>query len=351
MPLRAHARRQSSDPYSPATVAILAVGADAQTAAAGELEGIGPLRYCETAEALDRLIDHNHIQVIVTEPHDGLAFPASSFVGHVRERLPEIPIVVWLNPSPAAIRGMPAALGAGVTDFSVRGFDRLGDLVRAALESGWRLGAGMPLLYLMRLLVPRDLEEFVIVCAIKGSPRLTPSRVAEWIRVKERTLRDRLQHAALAPPSVFIDYATAVHAAYFLDSLGLEPVTVVERMRFGRTRSLNSLLRQYAGRSANALRQHGGLRPMLRDAERALRRPIPELGESSLTDRYLLGELTNQQRVDLERWLAGAPAGIAEVLAGLRLILADQPASEAERTYRRRVCDGLRRELGRSFGT
>jgi hypothetical protein len=352
MPLRPLTRRNSGDlPRSAATVAVLAAGADAQTAAAAELEGIGQLRYCETADALGRLIDRNGIHAIVTEPYDSLTLPASSFIGRFRDRLPDVPIVVWLTPSPATVREMPAALGAGATDFSVRGFDRLGDLVRAALTPGWRLGASMPLLYLMRLLVPADLEEFVIVCAIKGSPRLTSSRVAEWIRVKERTLRDRLQHASLAPPSVFIDYATAVHAAYLLDPLGLQPGTVVERMRFGRTRSLNSLLRQYAGRSAHAVRQHGGLRLMLREAERSLRRPIPGPEDMSITDRYLMGELTTQQRTDLERWLAGAPAGAAEVLAGLRLILGDQPVSEEERVYRRRVCDGLRRELGRSFGS
>ncbi len=335
------------------TVAILATGMDAQMAAASELEGIGRLVYCESAESLDRLTAEGDVTAVVTEPRDNGALMASSFIGPLHERAPEIPIVVWMWPSPAAFQEMPGALAVGASGCSVRGYDWLPAILGGALDPVWRPGAIAPLLHIFGLLVPPDLEEFGIICALKASPRLTPTVVAAWMRVKERTLRDRLQQASLAPPSVFIDYATAIHAAFLLDEVGLETEAVVERMRFGRTRSLSALLRQFSGRPARELREHGGFAAMLVRAEKSLRRgdSSNQDHENRLIDRYLAGELSPEQRVEFDRWLATAPPGVAEVLEGVRLLQGDRPQSDDDLRMRQRVWAHLRRELARRFGS
>ena len=293
MPPRSLSRRTSGRlARSPARVAILAAGVDAQTAAAEELEGVGTFRYSESFEALSRLVDRNGVDVIVTEPRDIFAIPASSCSSSVCVSAHQISLSLFirLQLSPAAVQEMPAALGAGATDFSIRGFDRLGEVVRGALAIDRPIGVSTPLLYLMRWLVPPDLEEFVIVCALKGSARLTPSLVSGWIRVKERTLRHRLQHALAHVSSVFIEFATAVHAAYT-----------------HRTREL----RAAGGRRANEVRGNAvaqypaqKVRPAIgarseaarwvpADATERLcklpRRPVPGAGRHSPSiDRYLM---------------------------------------------------------------
>ncbi|MGH7497570.1 MAG: hypothetical protein ACREL3_01830 [Gemmatimonadales bacterium] len=335
------------------TVAILATGADAQMAAAAELEGVGRLRYCETADALTRLVADGDVSAIVTEPRDAAGVPASSFVALLHDRIPEIPIIVWFWPTPAGFREVPSTLAVGAADCAVRGHDWLPAVLHAAWEPAWRPGAITPLLHILRLLIPPDLEEFGIICAVKASPRLTPARVAEWMRIKERTLRDRLQQASLAPPSVFLDYATAIHAAFLLDEAGLEPEVVVDRMRFGRTRSLSALLRQFSGRHARGVREHGGFNAMLARAEASLRRDdqTHDSEENRLIDRFLADELSPVQRVEFERWLAVAPPGVAEVLEGVRLLQGERPQTPEDVRARQRVWARLRRELGRGFGS
>jgi hypothetical protein len=354
MHFRSFSDRKPDDPLrAQVTVAILATGVDAQTAAATELEGIGRLMYCETADMLDRLTAEGSVTAIVTEPRDSNGLAASSFIAPLHERAPEIPIIIWLWPSPATFRDMPGALAVGASGCSVRGYDWLPAILGASLDPVWRPGAITPLLHIFGLLIPPDLEEFGIICALKASPRLTPALVAGWMRVKERTLRDRLQQAALAPPSVFIDYATAIHAAFLLDEVGFETEAVVQRMRFGRTRSLSALLRQFSGRPARGLREHGGFNAMLARAEKSLRRTDPshDVDENRLIDRYLAGELSPEQRVEFDRWLATAPPGVAEVLEGVRLLQGDRPRSDDDLRMRQRVWAHLRRELSRRFGS
>ncbi|MEO7986237.1 MAG: hypothetical protein ABI766_06860 [Gemmatimonadales bacterium] len=345
--------KQGRLPGTRTTVAILATGIDAQTAAASELEGFEVLRYCETAAMLDHLTAGGDVAAIVTEPRDITGLPVSAFIAPLHERMPETPIIIWFRPSPAAFRAMPEALAVGASGCSVRGYDRLSVILSSSLDSACHAGAVPALLHIFRLLIPTELEEFGLICALKASPRLTPTLVADWMRVKERTLRDRLQQASLAPPSVFIDYATAIHAAFLLDEVGCEPEEVVKRMWFGRTRSLSALVRQFSGLPARGLRQHGGFNAMLARAESCLRRADSrrEPEEAGFIDRYLSGELSPEERVAFDWWLATAPAGVAEVLEGMRMLLGDRPRSDEDVRLRRLVWMRLRRELGRRFAS
>ncbi|MDQ3427632.1 MAG: hypothetical protein M3477_07340, partial [Gemmatimonadota bacterium] len=238
-------------------VGVLASGIEVRSALRAELEGTVSVRYCDSGDALVEVAAAGGIDAAVLELWGHAQASNLPLVSRLRERAPEVPIALWFAPTPLAFREAAAALAAGASECAVRGYDRLSRVIRTMLAPKWRPGAGIQLLARLEPLIPDDLKEFATACALKASPRLTAARAAEWVRVKERTLRDRCQRAALCAPSVFIDYGTAVHAASLLDLHGLEPDEVVEAMQFGSTRALNALLREYTDRSARELREHG----------------------------------------------------------------------------------------------
>jgi hypothetical protein len=332
------------------TVALLATGAENQAAAVDELDRSQSVRYCETSDALLKLVAAGGVDVAVTELRDRHNESVSPAIATLHERAPGVPVVTYFAPSPATLQEVPAALTAGASECAIRGYDRLGGVVRRVLAPQWRPGAGLPLLEMLRPLLPTDLEEFGIACALKASPRLTPERLASWIRVRERTLRSRLQRADLAAPGTFIDYGAAVHAACMLDLHGFKVEAVVETMQFGSTRALNALLRQYTGKSAKELREHGGFSVLLLQAEQVLRRPglLENLSigiDARLIDRYLAGELSGDQQMEFEQWLVSAPPAVAEMLEQMRRLLGPRPSPAVLRRRKREIWARLWRKL------
>jgi AraC-like DNA-binding protein len=335
------------------TVALLAAGAEHQVAAAEELEGIRSVRYCETVERLIHLVERGGVDVVVTQLRDAHSVPIAPAIAPLHDRHPGLPIVAYLIPTPATLRDVPSALAAGVSECSVRGHDQLGRAVRVALALGWHQGAARPLLDTFRSLLSSDLDEFAIACAIKASPQLSPERVADWIRTSERTLRARLQRLALKPPSEFIEFGSAVHAAYLLDRLGLEAYQVAQILGFAGRRALNRLLRHYAGKGAREFRQHDDFETVLEATEQFLRRPASQNVLSTgvtmdIIDRYLTGDLTPEEQVELERKLVDHPE-VAEYLAEMRRVLAAAPNPEVVRKYKLEVWARLKREIGRGM--
>ena len=192
------------------------------------------------------------------------------------------------------------------------------------LAPDWQVGAGPVLVDTVPPIVPRSLKAFAIACALKGSPRLTVERVAEWVRTSSRTIRNRLRQARLFSPLAFLRYCTAAHAMCLLYPQRLHPNQVVERMRFGTRRALNALIDKYSGRREDAVPERWAYAQHLLRADEFLRRH-PRVRPSNVglyldrLERHMAGDLPAEERVDLELWIAGTGlADPGEVLDRMR---------------------------------
>ncbi|MGI9041531.1 MAG: hypothetical protein ACR2HK_10640 [Gemmatimonadales bacterium] len=328
-------------------VGVLAPGIEVRSALRAELEGTVSVRYCDSGDALVEVAAAGGIDAAVLELWGHAQASNLPLISRLQERAPRLRIGLWFAPTPAAFRDAAAALTAGASDCAVRGYDRLSRVIRNMLASQSQPEASLLLLARLEPLVPDDLKEFATACALKASPRLTAATVAGWVRVKERTLRDRCQRAGLCAPSVFIDCAAAVRAACLLDLYGLEPDVVVEAMQFGSTRALSALLREYTGRSARELREHGGFVDLLSDAEAVFQRSLlwrlaPRELDGDLIDRYLTDDLTSEERLRFEQRLVNAPVQLIEFLEQMRHQHGGRSDSPAARR-RRKLWARLRR--------
>lgn len=309
-----------------------------------ELGDEGTVRRCETPHALAGLVGAGGVDVTVVGVHDHGGGRIATTVRLVRAQARGARIVLQLVPAPPTIQQLPAAFEAGAAEVAVRGHDRLGDIVRAVAAPGWKPAAVLDLLRLYKSLVPDVLSEFAVACAVKASPRLTLPMLTHWLRITERTLRNRLQRASLCPPSVFLEYATAVHAGCLLARHGLTISAVVKRLGFADGRALTRLLRRYAGRSAREMRQHGRLDELLARHEAVLRDRSSRL-DGRLVDRYLANELTAVERVRFEQWLVSAPPEVVEELAQLRLLLGERGDPNDLQRRKREVWARLRQAV------
>jgi hypothetical protein len=332
------------------TIALLAAGMEEQVAAEDELEGTESARYCETSDQLLAIIAREHVQVVVTQLRDARGDPVAPTLHAIHYRRPRLPIVAFLHPTPASWHDVPDALASGASEWSVRGHDHLGRVVRTALGRGWHVGIVRQLLAVLRAHLSVDLDEFAVACALKASPLLTAERIAEWVRVSERTLRARLQRLSLRPPSDFLEYGSAVHAAYLLDRLGLEAYRVVQDLGFADRRGLNRILRTYTGRSAREFRRHDTVDSVLQAAGESLRRPpLQNVLRTGVTmdtlDRYLAGDMTAEERLAFNQQLVDHPEA-ADFLVEIRRLIASANDPQAVQRSRRRAWERLVHELG-----
>ena len=331
------------------TIALLAAGMEEQVAAEDELEGTESARYVETTDQLLAVVEREHVQVVVTQLRDVRGDAVAPTLQAIHHRRPRLPIVAFLDPTPASWHEVPAALSSGASEWSVRGHDHLGRVIRMALGRGWHAGVVRQLLAVLRAHLSRDLDEFAVACALKASPLLTAERIAEWVRVGERTLRARFQRLSLRPPSDFLEYGSVVHAAYLLDRLGVEAYRVVQEMGFADRRGLNRLLRSYTGRSAREFRRHDTVDSVLRTGSASLRRPplqnVLRTGATMETvDRYLAGEMTAEEQLAFTQQLMDHPEA-AEFLVEIRRLIAAVNDPQVERS-KRLAWERLVRELG-----
>lgn len=159
-------------------------------------------------------------------------------------------------------------------------------------------------------MVPEGVEAFAIACALKGSPRLTVELAAEWVETSPRTLRSRLRRASLSPPLAFVRYCSTAHAMCLLYPQRLPPSRVVERMRFASRRALHDLIQDYGDYSSDAVHERWAYAALLLRPGEFLRRPPVRRSSNVRLDldrveRYVSGDLPAEERVDLERRIAG----------------------------------------------
>lgn len=286
---------------APEVVLDRAVEADRDLAAA--------IRRCESREVVLDLVIAGQVGAAVFGLLGEAGTSVVPFVAQARRRNPGVPIVVELPGTRAALRRIPKVLRAGASDVSVRGFDRLSDIIRMVLTPNWQSGAARALLDIVPPMVPRSLEAFAVACALKASPRLTVGLAADWAENSPRTIRSRLRRASLAPPLAFVKYCSAAHAMCLLYPQRLSPNQVVERMRFGSRRALHDLIHGYLGRPAEGVQKRWAYAALLLRPGEFLRRPRQRRPANvglnlERLERYVNDELTATERIEFERWIA-----------------------------------------------
>jgi hypothetical protein len=253
------------------TVAVMLAGRPAQALAAEQIGTLATVRFCESIGALLELVAGGDLDAVVADIRDVTGASVLPTFGALRLRAPHLPLILHCIPTPEALRELPdrTAFGRGLS-LVLRNYEHLGAALRPVLLRSGVPSAAETLARHTVPLVPVPFRPFVLVCALKASPRLRVSTVAQWSGASRRTLERSLQRARLPSAATILGSCTALHAAWWLDVQGWSAKQVMTEMRFSYHSGLFRVLGRHFGVSVRSLRDQGGFQELLARFEATL---------------------------------------------------------------------------------
>jgi AraC-like DNA-binding protein len=273
--------KQRKEGLNMPVVAVMLAEPAAQSLAAEQIGTLAVVHFCETVEALEKLVVGGGVDAVVADLRDISGSSILPTFATLRRQAPHVPLILHCLPTPAAVRELPdiTVVGRGLS-LVFRNCEHLGLALRPLLTPPRVLSAAETLAQHVVPLVPVPFRPFVLVCAFKASPRLRVGTAATWSAVSRRTLERSLKHARLPGAATVLGSCTALHAAWWLDVQGWSAKQVVTEMRFSHASALIRILKRYFGCSLKSLRDEGGFQGLLYRFEATL------VGGSSLPARF-----------------------------------------------------------------
>ena len=215
------------------------------------------MEFCEEADEAEQLVIDHHAVALFTRHEDVNGVRACDMIGHVRDRLPHLPIVM-LEPWKAS-QFAPC------------------DTCAAGADAVWRARRGQ-LVRRVDALVKREMHRArraevaervaqLVTGAVRGAVQSAiehgdrPRRVYELaasIGVRRKTLDRRLFRASAPSAEQLIAWGRLVAAAMFLQRGESSIGGVTRELHFASPCAFRNLLKRYAGLTPSQLREPGG---------------------------------------------------------------------------------------------
>lgn len=222
------------------------------------------VRFCETVDSLLELVAAGGVDAVVADLHDASGTSILPTFRLLHRLAPRLPLVLFCLSTHEAIRRLPLS-GSVSQGLSVvfRNYDHLGLELGPVLRPLRVSSAADTLARHLVPLVPGPFRPFVLVCALKASPRLKVGTAAAWSGTSRRTLERALRLARLPSAGTVLGSCTALHAAWWLDVQGWSTKHVVTEMRFSHASALIRLLRGHFGCSLRSIHDESGFHELL----------------------------------------------------------------------------------------
>jgi len=246
------------------TVAVMLPGPVAQRQAAQQIGTLARTRFCETVDELMRLVEGGELDAVVADLRDATGASVLPALGAIRREAPGLPLVLYFAPTPAALREVPdiIAVARGL-QVALRPEEHLRLVLRPLLTPPPVPTAGETLVRHLVPVVPVLFRPFLVVSALRASPRLGLDTAAAWSGMSRRTLERSLSRARLPAMAATIGSCTALHATWWLDVQGWSVKQVVAEMGFSHESAVTRVLQRFFRCSVKSLRDEGGFQELL----------------------------------------------------------------------------------------
>jgi hypothetical protein len=253
------------------TVAAMIVDPADRRLTAEQVGQLAVVRFCETAEGLVELVAGGGVDAVVADLHDASGTSILPTFRILHWQAPHLPLVLFCPPTPEALRELPLS-GAMARGLSLvfRNYEHLGLALAPVLRPLRVPSAAETLARHLVPLVPGPFRPFVLICALKASPRLKVGTAATWSGASQRTLERSLKRARLPSAWSVLGSCTALHAAWWLDVQGWSTKQVVTTMGFSHASGLIRLLQRHFGSSLKSVRDQSGFHELLSRFETTL---------------------------------------------------------------------------------
>jgi hypothetical protein len=245
-------------------VAAMIVDLPAQRLAAAQIGALATVRFCQTIEALTGLVAQGRIDAVVADLRDASGASILPTFGELRRHSPNLPLILYFAPTPAALREVPdiIAVGRGL-NVVLQNYEHLGLALRLLLRQPRVPSAAETLARHIVPLAPVPFRPFFLVSALKASPRLSVGTAAKWSGTSRRRLERALRRARLPGAAAIVGSCTALHAAWWLDVQGWSTKQVLTQMEFSNPSSLTRVLQRHFGCSVRSLSAEDGFQGLL----------------------------------------------------------------------------------------
>ncbi|MGH7516871.1 MAG: hypothetical protein ACREOC_05295 [Gemmatimonadales bacterium] len=245
------------------TVAAMVIGPAAQRLAGEQIGALATTHFCETIDALARLVADG-VDAVVVDLWDVSGASTFPVLGALRRQSATLPLILYFAPTPAALREIPDIIAAGRgLHVVLRNYEHLGLALRPLLRPPRVPSAAETLARHVVPLVPVPFRSFFLVSALKASPRLHVGTAATWSGISRRTLERSLHHARLPGAGTVLGSCTALHAAWWLDVQGWSAKQIVAEMGFSHASAVTRVLQRYFDCSVKSLEDEGGFQELL----------------------------------------------------------------------------------------
>jgi hypothetical protein len=253
------------------TVAVMMADPADRRVASQQIGGLATVRFCETAEVLLELVAGGGVGAVVADLHDLTGTSILPTFRIIRRQAPHLPLVLYCPPTPAALRDLPDR-GVVFRGLSLvfRNCEHLGLALAPLLRTMRAASAADTLARHSVPLVPTPFRPFLLVCAVRASPRLRVGTAARWSGASRRTLERSLRRAGLPGAGVLLGSCTALHAAWWLDVQGWSSKRVLAEMGFSHGSAITRVLQRHFGCSVKSLPDEGGFQELLYRFETSL---------------------------------------------------------------------------------
>lgn len=245
-------------------VAAMVIGPAAQRLAAEQIGALATTHFCETVDALARLVAGGGVDAVVADLWDVSGASTFPVLGALRRQSATLPLILYFAPTPAALREIPDIIAAGRgLHVVLRNYEHLGLALRPLLRPPRVPSAAETLARHVVPLVPVPFRSFFLVSALKASPRLHVGTAATWSGISRRTLERSLHEARLPGAGMVLGACTALHAAWWLDVQGWSAKQIVAEMGFSHASAVTRVLQRYFDCSVKSLEHEGGFQELL----------------------------------------------------------------------------------------
>jgi hypothetical protein len=253
------------------TVAVMVAEPGLRAWVREQVGAAAAVRFCQSGELLVALALEGAVHAVISDVRDSAGASVLPAFAELHRRAPSLPLILYCLPTPEVLRDLPSfvAVTRGL-HLVFRNCEHLGLALRPILRTMRAPGAGETLARHIVPLVPAPFRPFLLVSALKASPRLKVGLAATWSGVPRRTLERALLRARLPSAGALLGSCTALHAAWWLDVQGWPAKQVVTEMGFPHKTAIVRVLRRYFGCTMGSLRDAGGFQGLLQRFELTL---------------------------------------------------------------------------------
>ena len=221
------------------------------------LRGYASVHFAESREAMLEILARTTVAAAILEPWDFESVSTEETVHQIRRRFVHLPLLLYMDCSPDAVRRVLALAKAGADNVILRHIDDVGTSLRKALAKATFNRAGDDVVDILSPYAPSLVRPILAYAIAHADEAVSVQDIATGVGVHRKTVLNRLMAAGFPAPSALVSWCRLIVAARLLEDPGRSVEQVAHALRFGSATALRNMLRRHTGLSPRHIRSTG----------------------------------------------------------------------------------------------